>query len=138
MPNSRYVPPNGNRRTQPQTTNQYPGGRSMPSGPSPPQYRNNDLDLNEQYDNRGLNNPYPTQKRVQIIDHNRQTPSVDYMSGRDSHDSYTPDFNQNQNKSKSYDNKSDSIRGSLQRTNNFNIHEYLYGLSAPDPGKNFD
>jgi len=106
----------------------------MQSGPSPSQYRNTDYS-NDSIDlNQGLNSSHPTQKRVQIIDHNRQTPSVDYMSGRDSHDSYTPDFNQNQHKSKSYDNKSNSTHRSVQHTKNFNIHDYLYGLSAPDPG----
>jgi hypothetical protein len=208
MYNSRYVPPNSNRRTYPQPTNQKPGERSMQTGPPlsqsyqqsvddpdytfninsndqydmPPQphnngYANQQIDnrglnhpqphhnghstqqidnrglnhpqphhnghSNQQIDNRGLNHPQPVQKRVQIIDHNRQTPSTDYIPGRDSRNSYnnnyTPDLNQTQPKPKLRhdhmdDNKSDSTFPSVQRPNNFKIHEYLYGLSAPDPG----
>ena len=92
-------------------------------------------------DHRGVNHPPPqsVQKRVQIIDHNRQTPSVDYISERDSHNSYTPDFNPSPPKPKprrepTEDNRSDSTLRSMQRNNNFKIHDYLYGLSAPDPG----
>jgi hypothetical protein len=188
MYNSRYVPPNSNRRTYPQPTNQKPGERSMQTGPPLSQsyqqsvddpdytfninsndqydmptqphnngYANQQIDnrglnhpqphhnghSNQQIDNRGLNHPQPVQKRVQIIDHNRQTPSTDYIPARDSRNSYnnnyTPDLNQTQPKPKLRhdhmdDNKSDSTFPSVQRPNNFKIHEYLYGLSAPDPG----
>ncbi|CAF3173883.1 unnamed protein product [Rotaria sp. Silwood2] len=112
----------------------------------PMQPRNNGYS-NQQIDNRGSNYPpppQPIQKRVQIIDHNRQTPSTDYMSGRESRNSspyndHSPESNQNQQKFKprrnqTDDNKSDSINLNGQRSNNFNVHEYLYGLSAPDPG----
>ena len=154
MYNSRYVPPNATRRSFPQPTNQKPG----PHQQSYQQLNDDNYDFtfnansNDPYDmsitprqndNRGLNHPQPTtQKRVQIIDHNRQTPSTDHLSGRDSHNSYqnyTPEIHQTQQKPKSRhdyidDNKSDGTFPSVQRPNNFKIHEYLYGLSAPDPG----
>ncbi len=108
---------------------------------------NDNLDSNDQYDmsiqsrhnQQGLNHSQPKQKRVQIIDHNRRTPSTDYVSERDSHEPYTPEFNQNQEKLKPRrdhmdDNKSNATHESTKQTNNFKIHEYLYGLSAPDPG----
>lgn len=114
---------------------QHQGGRLMQSHPQPTNnyYRNNEysddnLDFNEQ---RTINYNQPIQKRVQIIDHNRQTPSSEYISERESQNSYSPDT---QRKMKPHDNKSDSTHGSAQRANNFNIHDYLYGLSAPDPG----
>ncbi|CAF4721427.1 unnamed protein product [Rotaria sp. Silwood1] len=114
----------------------------------PIQPRNNGY-TNLQIDNRTLNHPpppppQPIQKRVQIIDHNRQTPSTDYMSGRESHNSspynnHSPESTQNQQKFKprhhqNDDNKSDSIHSNVPRSNNFNVHEYLYGLAVPDPG----
>ncbi|CAF0926124.1 unnamed protein product [Rotaria sordida] len=176
--NPRYVPQPTN---YPQTTNQQPRRRPIPSGPPPPpppplqthqhnenlnvnhdltinhnsqndeynipiQPRNNNGYSNQQIDNRNLNYPsppQPIQKRVQIIDHNRQTPSTDIISGRESHNSspynnnyHSPEINQNHQKFKSRrnqndDNKSDS---NVQRSHNFNVHEYLYGLSAPHPG----
>lgn len=106
--------------------------------------------LNQHNENRATNYPPPPpppppiQKRVQIIDHNRQTPSTDYISGRDSHNSSprennSPEINHTQPKIKQRrnqadDNKSDSTSSSPPRPNNFNIHEYLYGLAQPDPG----
>ena len=162
MYNSRYVPPTTNRRSYPQPNNQKPAGYFKQSTPPqqsidenydfsynmnpddmPIQPRNNN---NNGHTNQGLNHlPAPVQKRVQIIDHNRQTPSTEHMSGRDSqnsysHNNYSSQLNQIQpQKPKPRhepvdDNKSDSTFPSIQRPNNFKIHEYLYGLSAPDPG----
>lgn len=148
MSNPRYVPPNATHRGFPQPNSQQNGGRSMQSRLPPPQpsndhYQNNEysddnLDSNDhndysnqQNDNRRLNYSQPVQKRVQIIDHNRRTPSTDYISERESQNSYSPNTHR---KPKVYDNKSGSTNGSPQRTNNFKIHDYLYGLSAPDPG----
>lgn len=115
--------------------------------------------------NRGLtyatnasHNPPPPQqsqfnqkRRVQIIDHNRQTPSTsrtDYASGRQSHDSTngqshahrTPTSEMNQAKPSvshaNYDRTDDNRQSHHQHAGqNSNIHEYLYGLAAPDPGK---
>ena len=119
--------------------------------------RHNDYS-NQQIDHRGMLTypsssppppPHPpVQKRVQIIDHNRRTPSTDYLSGRDSpnspyynnHSNHSLETNQNQSKPRPRryyveDNKSDSSYLNNQRSHNFNIHEYLYGLSAPDPGR---
>jgi hypothetical protein len=144
MYNARYIPPNANRRTHPQ-----PGGRLIK--PGPPQQRINEHQYdtpiqsrqNGYPDDGRLNYPPPSQpiqKRVQIIDHNHQTSSTDHMSGRESHDSFTPDVNQNrQQKPKPRrntieENRSDLTHRPAQRTNNFKVHEYLYGLSAPDPG----
>lgn len=94
----------------------------------------------------------PNQKRrVQIVDHNRQTPSTtinDNMSGvmsRNSnnapsytHYNRTPDPRQSQQKSKTYASyhNHDPLDDNKPRPNgdNQNIHEYLYGLSVPDPG----
>lgn len=105
MYNARYVPPNGNRRPQP------------------------------------LPRP-PAQKRVQIIDHNRQTPSSDNISERESQNSYSPDTIKRQQRAAqtrrehpSAENKSESNQSSPQRTNSHSVHDYLYGLSAPDPGQ---
>lgn len=111
MYNARYVPPNGNRRLPPPP----PAGRSQQS------------------------RPQPVQKRVQIIDHNRRTPSSDYISERESQNSFSPDSTQKRRTQVHRDQptsgeKSDSNQGSAQRTNNGNVHDYLYGLSAPDPG----
>jgi hypothetical protein len=98
--------------------------------------------LNDYPDNQGYNYPpppppppQPTQKRVQIIDHNHQTP----LSEHESQSSHSPEYNQKQFVSKqrrnhAEDNKSDSTLQSTKRSNNFKIHEYLYGLAAPDPG----
>lgn len=88
-------------------------------------------------------------RRVQIVDHNRQTPSTshnDYASGRQSHNSTnghsvahrTPTSEMNRSKpavSHSHNDHPDDNRHSHQTGQNSNIHEYLYGLSAPDPGK---
>jgi hypothetical protein len=52
------------------------------------------------------------------------------MSGKESHTSYTPDFN----KSKLHNNKTDSSNGDTQRPKNFDIHDYLYSLATHDPG----
>lgn len=109
MYNARYVPPNANRRPHPQ-----PAGKSNQS------------------------RPQPVQKRVQIIDHNHQTPSSEYISERESQNSYSPDTihrQQQQHRTQpTSSKKSDSNHDSAQRTNNSNVHDYLYGLSAPDPG----
>ena len=81
----------------------------------------------------------PAQKRVQIVDHNRQTPSSEYISERESQNSYSPDTKQRAPQARREhpppDHKSESNHGSAQRTNNLNVHDYLYGLSAPDPGE---
>ena len=110
--------------------------------------------------NRGLtyatnnqNNRYPPaqKRRVQIVDHHRQTPSTvvnDIISERTSHNSNkvlsyshynrTPDPHQSQQKSKlsvpnKYHNRVDDKNVS-HSGNNFNVHEYLYGLATPEPG----
>ncbi|CAM2714984.1 unnamed protein product [Rotaria socialis] len=114
------------------------------------QHRHNGY-LNQHNENRAVNYPPPPppppppiQKRVQIIDHNGHTPSTDYMSGRESHDSSphenrSPESNQYQSKLKTHrnqvdDNKSDTTTSNMPRSNHFKVHEYLYGLAAPDPG----
>lgn len=81
----------------------------------------------------------PAQKRVQIIDHNHHTPSSDYISERESQNSDSPDITQRQQQRARREhpppeNKSESNHGSAQRANNLKVHDYLYGLSAPDPG----
>lgn len=102
--------------------------------------------------NRGLtyatngqhNPPQGQRRRVQIIDQNRQTPSTvnnGHISDRDSHNSTyrqsypTPEVPKPQPKSKT--NHVEENRFGYQ-PNNTNIHEYLYGLSAPDPGLKLD
>jgi hypothetical protein len=141
-------------------TNEQLEGRPMqlpPSQQSNGQHRtnehsNNNFDPNDPYqmsiqsnpnnypDNRGFNYPppppsQPTQKRVQIIDHNHQTP----LSERESQNSHLQEYNQiqhisNPRRDRVEDNKSDSTLNTVKRSNNFKIHEYLYGLAAPDPG----
>ncbi len=99
------------------------------------------------YSTNGQNNPPvpppPGQKRrVKIIDHNRHTPSTvvtDYPSSRQSHDSntyYNPTSDLKNSKpsvSNQYHDHADENRFGYTG-NNTNIHEYLYGNSAPDPG----
>ncbi|CAF4621421.1 unnamed protein product [Rotaria sp. Silwood1] len=110
--------------------------------------------------NRGLtyatntqnNHPPVNQKRrVQIIDLNRQTPSTvinenfSEINSRNSnyapsysHYTHTPEPHRSQQKSKTpissqhHDHLDESKHGN--DGNNFKIHEYLYGLAAPDPG----
>jgi hypothetical protein len=102
----------------------------------------------------GQNNAYPPpgkKGRVKIIDHNRQTPSTagnGYISGRDSynstnehahsHHNHTADSNKSEQKSKPSVSNQHRDHGNENKFgyqgNNFNIHEYLYGLSGPDPG----
>jgi hypothetical protein len=166
MHNPRYIPPTNNRRTYPATNNHpvqsgpHPSYQqkskrnnenlndhldftvNVNSNDEPTQFHDNAHSQQQQMDNRRLNYPAkPAQKRVQIIDPNRQTPSTDHLSGRESENlhSHTPDVNQIQYKPKpnhdyTDDNKSDSTYINIQRPNNFNVHEHLYGLSAPDPG----
>ena len=71
------------------------------------------------------------QRRVQITDRNNHQPTStainNHTSGRNSYNS-----NHNQTKSKSSGTNQENRFG--YTGNNFNIHEYLYGLSAPDPG----
>ncbi|CAF2159440.1 unnamed protein product [Rotaria magnacalcarata] len=91
-------------------------------------------------------------RRVQIVDHNRQSPAttiIDNMSERNSrnsnhaatyaHYSRTPDSHKaQQRKSKTpssnhhLDHSDETKHG--HDNNNVTIHDYLYGLSAPDPG----
>ena len=155
QPNGQYrshEQPNGQYRTHEQPNDQY-RSNDQPNG----QYRthdqpNNNFDSNDEYqlsiqsnlneypDNQGYSYPppppsQPIQKRVQIVDHNHQTP----LSEHESQNSHSPEYNQKQFLSKqrrdhAEDNKSDSTLQSTKRSNNFKIHEYLYGLAAPDPG----
>ncbi|UJR36938.1 hypothetical protein I4U23_029649 [Adineta vaga] len=85
--------------------------------------------------------PSTQKRRVQIIDHNRRTPSRainDHTSGRNSYNSpqQTSNMNKSQMKSKSSVTNQENRFG--YTGNHFNIHEYLYGLSAPDPGSYVD
>jgi len=150
MSNPRYIPPNANRQS-----NSQPGKRPMQfAAPPNGQHRyneqsNNNFDINNQYempiqsqqnDNRGFNYPPPPsqtiQKRVQIVDHNRQSPPSEHMSEGESQNSHLLDYNQKQPifKPRPEDHKSDSTMSNGKRPNNLKIHDYLYGLAAPDPG----
>ncbi|CAF3475905.1 unnamed protein product [Rotaria socialis] len=91
-------------------------------------------------------------RRVQIVDHNRQSPAtaiIDNMSERNSRNSNhaatyayfnrTPDSHKaQQQKSKTpssnhhLDHSDETKHG--HDNNSVTIHDYLYGLSAPDPG----
>ena len=134
--NSKYIPPNSTTRSN----------ASQPVNRSVNEFRISDysndiLNINEPPDSRGTNNHslppqprQPIQKRVQIVDHNRQTSSVDYISERESHNSYSPETNSATQKPRSRRDTHDDNKSDSTRSNNFNIHEYLYGLSAPDPG----
>jgi hypothetical protein len=149
--------PNQHDMPTPPRNNGYPNQHDMPTqarnnGHSnqhdmPTQARNNGYH-NQHIDNRELNyHPPPSQpiqKRVQIVEHNRQIPSTDYISGKNSPSSSSPnnhsrESNQFQQRSPPRhhhidEHKPDGTNTSIQRSNNFNIHDYLYGLSAPDPG----
>ncbi len=96
--------------------------------------------------------PLDQKRRVKIIDHNRHTPSTmqnDYGTGRQSHNStheppvsrqdHTSELNRSQQKSKpsTSNHHVDDHRRVSRMGNQFNIHEYLYGLAEPDPGRNF-
>ncbi|CAF0780852.1 unnamed protein product [Rotaria sordida] len=101
--------------------------------------------------NSQKNRPPINQKRhVQIIDHNRQTPSTvinENISERNSrvsnaasytHYTHTPDPYKSQTKSKTplssqHHDQTDESKHSHDG-NNFKVHDYLYGLSVPDPG----
>ncbi|CAF2970611.1 unnamed protein product [Rotaria sp. Silwood2] len=101
--------------------------------------------------NQNNHPPINQKRRVQIIDHNRQTPSTvinENLSERNSrnsnfapsytHYTHTPDPHKSQQKSKTpissqyYEHSDESKHGN--DGNNLNVHDYLYGLSAPDPG----
>ncbi|CAF1208993.1 unnamed protein product [Adineta steineri] len=113
---------------------------SMPKQSRPNGYSN------EQNVNRGPNLPripQPVQKRSPNNDHNRPGFFTDYGSNRENHNSHSPNqspiSNRIDQKSKSRgsptkDYSFDLMHSSVNRPNNFKIHEYLYGLSAPDPG----
>jgi hypothetical protein len=108
--------------------------------------------------------PVPTQKRrVQIVEHNRQTPSVlinDHTQSRISRNSnmtpaystrnLTPEVTSSHGKHKPTTvstQRSESVQGKSSMShhrrelhedhrygNNLSIHDYLYGCAVPDPG----
>jgi hypothetical protein len=117
------------------------------------------------YATNGQNNshpPPPQKRRVQIVDHNRHTPSTvanDYASDRNSrnsnnahlysHQNQTPDahkfrHNQTPDRNRSQEKSQPSVSNQhhdyndesrFNNTgNNTSIHEYLYGLGEPDQG----
>lgn len=90
-------------------------------------------------------------RRVQIVDHNRQSPATtinENMSERHSrnsnpglhhsHSNRTPDSHKGHPKSKTplshhtRDHSDDNKQS--HDPNNVSVHDYLYGLAAPDPG----
>ena len=88
-------------------------------------------------------------RRVQIVDHSRQTPSTvhnDYAPDKQSHNSTNGHFNAHQTPtsemnrpkpagSHPHPERSEENRHGYHPGQNSNTHEYLYGLAAPDPGK---
>ncbi|CAF0982627.1 unnamed protein product [Adineta steineri] len=93
-----------------------------------------------------LPRPSTQKRRVQVVDYSRQTPSTsinEYMTGRNSSiPNRVPDTNKTQSKSKSFVSNTPRDHNEENRfgyTGNYvNVHEYLYGLSAPDPGSYVD
>lgn len=103
------------------------------------QFTNYDHQTNSQMVNRGLtyatnNQPSTGQRRrVQIAEQNHQVNQSNSNHVVD-RSPIVSERNENQNKTKpSTSNQRDENRFGYTG-NNFNIHDYLYGLSAPDPG----
>jgi hypothetical protein len=134
-----YQPPNNLYASSRHPNNQYQS------------YTNNE-DINRQmtYSTNGQNNPPPTstqKRRVQIIDQTPSTSTNDYASGSNSYipknlhsnfHHHKPDMNMTQPKSKSsvLNQQPDHVEENRfgYDGGHFNLHEYLYGLSEPNPG----
>jgi len=126
-----------------QTNNQYESYNNRPNYGQPnPQVINRGLT----YSVNGQSHPAPRgqKRRVQIIDHNRQTPSTagnGFISDRSSYNSTngqpysTSDFNKSEQKSQQFVSNQHRNENKFGYTgNNFNIHEFLYGQPQTDSG----
>lgn len=126
-----------------QTNNQYESYNNIPNyGQSHPQTINRGMT----YSVNGQRHPAPPgqKRRVKIIDHSRQTLSTagtGFLSDRTGYNSTneqpysTSDLNKSQQKSRQSVSNQNRVENRFGYTgNNFNIHDYLYGQSQPDPG----